>query len=90
MADDNKKLEELANLTLDHLRGIRGDVAKVQDHLREHDKRFSLIEHQLAALRRDVAVSHELIVDHGDDIRALKERIERLERHAGLTETLQQ
>jgi septal ring factor EnvC (AmiA/AmiB activator) len=85
-----KKTPEPHEIILDHLRALRQGQTKIQDHLREHDKRFSMIEKQLAAVRGDVAIIHELIVDHSDDIRTLKARIDRLERHAGLTEALKQ
>jgi hypothetical protein len=49
----------------------------IENHWRKHDNHFSLIEHRLAALRCDVAVSHELILDHGDDTRSMKARLDR-------------
>lgn len=79
--------EDTHNIILDFLRDLRSGQKRIEDRQIEHDKRFSQVERQLAALRGDVAVVHELIVDHGDDIRSLKMRIERLERHAGLSDT---
>jgi DNA-binding FrmR family transcriptional regulator len=80
--------EDTHNIILDFLRELRSGQKRVEDRQIEHDKRFSQIERQLAAIRGDVAVVHELIVDHGDDIRGPKMRVEHLERHAGLSDTL--
>ncbi len=85
-----KKTAEPHEIVLDHLRALRQGQTKLENHMRDHDKRFSMIEKQLAGVRGDVAIIHELIVDHSDDIRAIKARIDRLEHHAGLTETLKQ
>jgi septal ring factor EnvC (AmiA/AmiB activator) len=85
-----KKPPEPHEIVLDHLRALRQGVTKIEAHQRDHDKRFSMIEKQLAGVRGDVAIIHELIVDHSDDIRSLKARIDRLEHHAGLTDTLKQ
>jgi hypothetical protein len=46
-----KKTPEPHEIILDHLRALQQGQTKIQDHLREHDKRFSMIEKQLAALR---------------------------------------
>ena len=83
--DDNRH-----EIILDHLRAIRSDMAGISGKLTDHDKRFSLIVRQLVAIRGDIAITHELIVDHGDGIRDLKARVERLERHAGLSEAMKQ
>jgi len=76
------------NLILDHLRELRAGQKRIEDRLIDHDKRFSHIERQLAAVRGDVAVVHELIVDHSDDIRNLKARVERIERRLELSDAL--
>jgi hypothetical protein len=80
--------EDTHNIILDFLRDLRAGQKRIEDRQLEHDKRFSQVERQLAAIRGDVAVVHELPVDHGDDIRSLKMRVERLERQAGLSDTL--
>jgi hypothetical protein len=74
-----KKTPEPHEIMLDHLRALREGQTKLEGHLRDHDRRFSMIEKQLAGVRGDVAIIHELIVDHSDDIRTLKARIDRLE-----------
>jgi hypothetical protein len=75
---------------LDHLRVLRAGQDRVEAKLAEHDKHFSLIERQIAGARGDIAIIHEMTVDHTDDIRTIKARLDRLERHAGLSETLKQ
>lgn len=82
--------EEAHNITNDLLRALRADVAKIIDTQNDHTKRFSQVERQLAGVRGDIATIHELIVDHGDDIRSLKARVERLEQHAGLSDAFKQ
>lgn len=78
--------DDAHNIILDFLRELRAGQKRIEDRQVEHDKRFSMVERQLAAIRGDVAVVHELIVDHADDIRSLKLRVDRLERHAGLSD----
>lgn len=56
----------------------------------DHDKKFSLIEKQLTAIRRDIADIHDMFTDTDTRQLSVEERLDRLERHAGLTETLQQ
>lgn len=48
MTDDEK-------IILDHLKALRQGLTKIQGHFRDHDKRFSLIERQLAGARGDIA-----------------------------------
>lgn len=84
MADDPH------NITNDLIQSLRGDIAKIAATQSDHTKRFSQIERQLAGLRGDMAVFQETLVDHGDKFLTIEERIARLERHAGLTETMQQ
>lgn len=77
-------------LVLELLRAIRSDMTIMKSKLSDHDKRFSQIERQLAGIRGDMAVFQEMHVDHGDSIRHIFDRLERLERHVGLSETLSQ
>ena len=50
--------QEPHDLILDHLRALRSTADRVEKHQGEHDKRFSNIERQLAAVRGDIAVIH--------------------------------
>jgi hypothetical protein len=45
----------------------RADLGTLKAGQREHDKRFSVIERPLAEPRGDIAVIHELIVDHSEN-----------------------
>ena len=79
--------EDTHNIILDFLRDLRAGQKRIEDRQLEHDKRFSQVERQLAAIRGDVAVVHELPVDHGDDIRSLfRLNLKRLRTRKGLSQ----
>lgn len=80
--------EKTANIIIEHLRALRDGQKALAAKLDDHDKRFSFVERQLASIRGDIAVTHEMQVDSTDSIRNIIKRVERLERHADLTDTL--
>jgi len=78
------------DIILDHLRALRSDVAGVKAKLSDHDKKFGVIERQLTAIRRDIADVHDMFTDADARRMSVEERLERLERHAGLTDAIKQ
>jgi septal ring factor EnvC (AmiA/AmiB activator) len=84
MAEDRN----IASMELMHelLKQMQGSLSRLEDGQRKHDKRFSTVERQLAGLRGDLAVVHEITADQRDDYDGLKTRIERIERRLELTD----
>lgn len=72
-------------IILEHLRYMRGRVDSIETTVKGHDKRFDLVERQLAGIRSDMATMQELYVDHRNDVRTLTDRVERIERHLELS-----
>jgi len=74
---------DIENLVLENLRVIRSDLASLRNETREGfarvELRLGLVEHGLADL---LGVS----ASDRDEIRALKSRVERIERRLELTE----
>jgi predicted component of type VI protein secretion system len=74
---------DIENLVLENLRVIRSDLASLRNETREGfarvELRLALVEHGLADL---LGVS----ASDRDEIRALKSRVERIERRLELTE----
>lgn len=81
MVDDPKEI------ILEHLRYLRSRVDSIENIVKNHDKRFDILERQLAGARGDMAAMQELYVDHRDSVRGLAERVERIERRLDLVET---
>ena len=69
---------------------MRSDVAVIKGKQSDHDKKFGLIERQLTAIRRDIADIHDMFTDTDARHLSVEQRLERLERHAGLSDTLKQ
>ena len=70
--------ENLENITLEHLRAIRSDMAKMADSMR-------LLGTEMTAIRQHMAgVVTIQEYDHGD-LAAIKVRLERLERRLELS-----
>jgi hypothetical protein len=67
-------MTDTENLVLDHLRNIRGDTSELKRDVREIKALLASIETYIATLHTDQARTD------------LTERVERLERHAGLIE----
>ena len=75
--------EDPANLILEHLRAVRGDLHEMKDMLREHGHRLTRIETSIAGLRREQAsdavnVAHlEARIDRlTDEITRIKRRLD--------------
>jgi prefoldin subunit 5 len=71
--------EATDNLTLEHLRAIRADVAAISSNMRDVKARLSSIESYIATLHSDQTRTGLTI----DDLAA---RVERLEKRTGLIE----
>ncbi len=67
---------------------MRRVIDSIEKTVRQHDRRFDLLERQLAGLRSDIGGMQEMYVDHREDFRGLSERVERIERHLDLSTTL--
>ena len=74
---------DFGNLVLEHLRGIRSEIADMRREVRIDSRDFrygvSSIERHLVNLQGDVALTHRRL-DH------LGERLERIERRLDLSE----
>ena len=71
--------ENVENLVLEHLRSIRGDMAKMADYMHTMQAEMTALRQSLASLR--TLQDH----DHGD-IAALKIRVERIEKRLDLVD----
>ena len=71
--------ENVENLVLEHLRSIRGDMAKMADYMHTMQAEMTAMRQSLASLR--TLQDH----DHGD-IAALKIRVERIEKRLDLVD----
>jgi septal ring factor EnvC (AmiA/AmiB activator) len=92
MANDEllKLLADKADLTLEHMRAMRADIASVRDRLDTLEKHQVHAERVMASIKRDTADIYEVMADHSADRKSLASRIDRIERHIGLTEALSQ
>lgn len=72
--------DELASVTLEHLRAIRAK----QD---EHSDRLSNIEVQLSAMGQQIAGLTTAVYSGKSDLDSLKRRVERIERRLDLVDT---
>ena len=71
--------DRIENLLLEHLRAIRGDMAKMADSMRTMQTEMTAMRQHLAGV---VTIQEH---DHGD-IAALKVRLERIERRLEIAE----
>ena len=77
--------ENVENLILELLRGMRSDLTEVKEVLREHGLRLNRIETGVAGLRRDQAGDAEAIALVQAQVDRLREEIERIKRRLELT-----
>lgn len=80
-------VEDPKEIILEHLRYLRSRVDSIESIVKTNDKRFDILERQIAGVRGDMAAMQELYVDHRDSMRGLAERVERIERRLDLAET---
>ena len=71
--------EGTENLVLEHLRAIRGDMAKMWDDVRT-------VKAEVAAMRKQLAGVSTLQDHDHDDLAALKARVDRIERRLELAD----
>jgi len=71
--------DEPANLVLEFLRAIRGDIADLRGTLRDHGHRLNRIELGVAGLRRNQAQDAEHVAHVEVDLDGLRERVARIE-----------
>lgn len=76
--------ENVENLILELLRGMRSDLTEVKEVLREHGLRLNRIEAGVAGLRRDQAGDAEAIAQVQAQVDRLREEIERIKRRLEL------
>ena len=72
--------DNVENLILDHLRGIRVDIGGLKKDMREVKQRLNSIESSIAGLRRDNAHLFGDMADQNTRFDRLAERVERIER----------
>jgi hypothetical protein len=88
MTGKNKTPEDLAHLTLEHLKYLRSSVDRLEKNDKEHSRRFDLMERALNSIRMDIAALSDIGVDHRETFRDLAERVTRIERQLELTDAL--
>lgn len=71
--------DEPANLVLEFLRAMRGDISEIRNSLRDHGHRLNRIEIGIAGLRRDQAQDAEHVAHVEVDLDSLRERVARIE-----------
>ena len=76
--------ENVENLILEHLRGMRASQERVEHELREIKNRITSVEAGVAGIRRDAAHDNDKIVQQQIDLDQLNERIERIEKRLEL------
>lgn len=78
--------DNIENLVLEQLRGIRAEVASVKDDTREIKTRLALVEAGVASLRRDNGDFATSIAAQHLSFDRLSDRVERLERRLDLAD----
>jgi septal ring factor EnvC (AmiA/AmiB activator) len=76
--------ENVENLILEHLRGMRASQERVEHELREIKNRITSVEAGVAGIRRDAAHDNDKIVQQQIGLDQLNERIERIEKRLEL------
>jgi len=78
--------DNFEHLILDHLRGMRTDLAGIKEDVREIKSRVSFVEHNLSALRLDA--THMVAEDAAQHLRydRMIKRIERVEQRLDLND----
>ena len=72
--------DNVENLILEHLRGMRGSQERVEHELREIKNRITSLESGVAGIRRDSAHDNDKIVQQQIGLDQLAERLERIEK----------
>ena len=82
-------MENVDNLIIEHLRGLRSEVAgmrtEVQSEFKDVKARLSHLDASMAGVRRDGALGAEDFARQQVSIDALVERIQRIEKRLELT-----
>lgn len=68
------------NLILEHLRGMRNSQERVEHELREIKNRLTNVEVGVAGIRRDAAHDNDKIINQQIGLDQLAERLERVEK----------
>lgn len=76
--------EELASVTLEHLRLIRAQQSDQGEQLGRIESRLSSLENTVAGMRRDLAHMYGDVVEGHTRMDQLTSRIERIERRLNL------
>lgn len=77
--------ENVENLILEHLRGMRASQERMEHELREIKNRITSVEAGVAGIRRDAAHDNDKIVQQQIGLDQLSERIERIEKRLELS-----
>lgn len=72
------------NLILEHLRGMRAGQERIEHELREIKNRITSLEGGVAGIRRDSAHDNDKIVGQQVGLDHLAERLERIEKRLEL------
>ena len=78
--------DELASVTLEHLRHIRGRVDQIADDVGELKLRMSNVEAGITRIRRDVLQADETDIRQQIMLDKLAARVERIERRLDLND----
>ncbi len=76
--------ENVENLILEHLRGLRSGQDRMENELREIKARITSLEAGVAGFRRDTAHDRDDIVRQQVSLDQLNERIQRIEKRLEL------
>jgi hypothetical protein len=76
--------EELASLTLEHLRAIRADVGDLRTRMTGIESQLGSLEIVVAGMRRDLAHMYGDTVEQHVRVDPLSARVERIERRLEL------
>ena len=74
------------NLVLEILRAMRADLREVKEKQREHDRRFSRIDAELLAIRRQAVIDAEARIELQGQFEGLRDRLDRIERRLELSD----
>ena len=72
--------DNVENLILEHLRGLRPGQDRLESEMREVAARLTSLEASTAAGRRDSAHNYEEVIRQQSSIDQIKARIDRIER----------
>jgi chromosome segregation ATPase len=78
--------DNIDNLILEHLRGLRAEIASVKDDTREIKSRLVIVEAGIAGLRRDAGDYSATIADQHRRYDRITDRLDRIEQRLGLVE----